>query len=307
MNTRILVAADGSADSVGALHTAQWLSTAGGRDVTVLTVLEPAGVYDAGFAAPPLWREELRNHQAEALRRVVLDQLRALGAKIPESSVRVETGSPGRTIVRTAHRTGAGLIVLGIGQHAAMDRWAGREVALQVARLAHVPVLAVPRDVSSLPRRVVVGVDFSSFGRDALRALPAVIPPDAEVHLAHVIHPPTTDPESWLRLYAAYAPRARQAIEDLATELELAHGIHSTVRVLEGPPARSLLEFAEELGADLIATGSHGRGFWSRLVLGSVTTRVLRGSAGAVLVVPPPESPAELLSEPTPADALALS
>jgi nucleotide-binding universal stress UspA family protein len=306
MNTRILAAVDGSPESTGALRIAQCLSEGGGNDVTVLTVLESIGVYDTGPASLPPVRADPRHRQAESLRAAVLDRIRVLGAAALEDAVRVEIGPPARTIVRVAHQAGAGLIVLGLGRHGAMDRWAGHEVALQVARLAHVPVLAVPRYVAGLPRRVLVGLDFSSFSRATLRALPAVLAAGAEVHLAHVIHPPVTDPEGWLGFYSAHAPRVRWAVEQAATELELAHRIRATVHVVEGAPARSLLELADELDVELIATGSHGHGFWSRLVLGSVSSQVLRGARCAVLIVPPPELPAELVQGAAPAEALAL-
>lgn len=306
MTNRILAAVDGRPESVGALRTALWLNETGGNEVTVLTVLESVGLFDPGLTPSPLHYAGLENRQVNSLRRAVQDKIRALGADVLEDAVRVEIGPPARTIVWAAHRAGASLIVMGIGGHGAMDRLAGREVALQVARLAHVPVLAVPRYVSALPRRVLVGLDFSSFGQETLRALPAVLAPDAEVHLAHAISPRASDSEGWLQLYTAHGPRVRQAIEQAAMELELAHGIRAVVHVVEGDPARSLLDLAEELDVELIATGSHGHGFWSRLVLGSVSSRVLRGARCAVLVVPPPELPAELVHHASPAGGLAV-
>ena len=306
MTNRILAAVDGRPESVGALRTALWLNETGGNEVTVLTVLESVGLFDPGLTPSPLHYAGLENRQVNSLRRAVQDKIRALGADVLEDAVRVEIGPPARTIVWAAHRAGASLIVMGIGGHGAMDRLAGREVALQVARLAHVPVLAVPRYVSALPRRVLVGLDFSSFGQETLRALPAVLAPDAEVHLAHAISPRASDSEGWLQLYAAHGPRVRQAIEQAAMELELAHGIRAVVHVVEGDPAQSLLDLAEELDVELIATGSHGHGFWGLLVLGSVSSRVLRGARCAVLIVPPPELPAELVHHPSPAGGLAV-
>jgi hypothetical protein len=57
--------------------------------------------------------------------------------------------------------------------------------------------------------------------------------------------------------------------------------------VLSGDPARELLAYAARVGADLVAAGSHGHGFISRLVLGSVTTKLLRAARCSVLVIPP--------------------
>ncbi|HXF43773.1 MAG TPA: universal stress protein [Pyrinomonadaceae bacterium] len=54
--------------------------------------------------------------------------------------------------------------------------------------------------------------------------------------------------------------------------------------VLKGSPEREIVEFAKSWGADLIVVGSHGRGFWGRL-LGSVSDGVTHHSTCSVLVV----------------------
>ena len=57
------------------------------------------------------------------------------------------------------------------------------------------------------------------------------------------------------------------------------------VRVMEGRPVDVILKAAEQAGADLIVMGTHGRGGINRLVVGSVTDRVLRQSPIPVLAV----------------------
>jgi nucleotide-binding universal stress UspA family protein len=59
--------------------------------------------------------------------------------------------------------------------------------------------------------------------------------------------------------------------------------------VVEEHPAAAILHEAETCGADLIAIETHGRGGLSRLFLGSVADKVLRGSALPVLVHHPSE------------------
>jgi nucleotide-binding universal stress UspA family protein len=53
---------------------------------------------------------------------------------------------------------------------------------------------------------------------------------------------------------------------------------------LAGPPAQTIVEKAEDWGADLIVMGSHG-GFWKRALLGSVSIRVLNHARCSVLIV----------------------
>lgn len=57
-----------------------------------------------------------------------------------------------------------------------------------------------------------------------------------------------------------------------------------TTDVLHGAPDQQIIERAREWKADLIVVGSHGRGFWGRL-LGSVSDGVVHHAPCSVLVV----------------------
>jgi hypothetical protein len=72
--------------------------------------------------------------------------------------------------------------------------------------------------------------------------------------------------------------------------------------VLTGLPASELLAYASRVDADMISTGTHGRGFVARTLIGSVTTNLLRGATCAVLAMPRDPLPARA---PTAEDAAA--
>ncbi len=55
--------------------------------------------------------------------------------------------------------------------------------------------------------------------------------------------------------------------------------------VLEGAPSRVIIEEADSAECDLIVMGTHGRGGIDRLLLGSVTERVVRRASVPVLTV----------------------
>ncbi len=61
--------------------------------------------------------------------------------------------------------------------------------------------------------------------------------------------------------------------------------IDLTIQVSMGTPEEILLETAKEWNADLIVVGSHGRGFWGRMLLGSVTDALVHHAPCSVLVV----------------------
>jgi nucleotide-binding universal stress UspA family protein len=63
--------------------------------------------------------------------------------------------------------------------------------------------------------------------------------------------------------------------------------------VLSGEPRVEILRELEERPADLVVLGTHGRGGWDRLVLGSVASTVARKALCSVLVVPPEAALAE--------------
>ena len=59
--------------------------------------------------------------------------------------------------------------------------------------------------------------------------------------------------------------------------------------VIGGPPGSGILTVADDIGADLIVTGSRGRGRLARAVLGSVSTHLVQNAGCDVLVVHPRE------------------
>ena len=58
-----------------------------------------------------------------------------------------------------------------------------------------------------------------------------------------------------------------------------------TTEVREGRPAAEICEYAREIDADVVATGTRGRHGENRLLLGSVAERIVRTSPVPVLTV----------------------
>ena len=80
------------------------------------------------------------------------------------------------------------------------------------------------------------------------------------------------------------AAHAKRYLMNWAKDLR-DHGITASYNVLEGVPARTILDFAAKENAGLIVMMSHGRGRFKRAILGSVTDAVIRGGAVPVLVI----------------------
>ena len=68
---------------------------------------------------------------------------------------------------------------------------------------------------------------------------------------------------------------------------ESGEGVSITIRTAEGHPSAEILNASMEMAPDLLVIGTHGRSGFQRLVLGSVTEKVLRRAPCPVLSVPP--------------------
>ena len=64
-----------------------------------------------------------------------------------------------------------------------------------------------------------------------------------------------------------------------------AAGVEVETRVLKGHPAEKIISFAEDNNIDMIIVGSLGKGGYERVVLGSVSEKIVRHSKVPVLVV----------------------
>lgn len=64
-------------------------------------------------------------------------------------------------------------------------------------------------------------------------------------------------------------------------------GFRVVTMMREGPVAETILDVADEIGADVIAMCTHGRTGPARWLLGSVADRVVRGSRVPVMLIRP--------------------
>lgn len=299
MIRRMLIAADGRAESLAALRLARTLAEAKGMEGEVVTVLQPAmpWMYDPMAGAAAVYWDAL-DAQKDMQRAAVRTQLAAVGGAAAGWPVEAVVGPCALTIARHAAERGAELIVMGSGRHEWSDRLLGHETVLDVLRVAHTPVLAVPSDGGELPRSALVATDFSEQSMAAARAAVGLLAPEAVVHVVNVSWTPAVEVawaalDTWSETYEAGAwARLDEVAEELRRPGRTVH-----THLLKGDLADALLAFAEREHVELVATGSHGYGFVSRAILGSLSTRMVRGAHCAVLVAPPRTPSAALHGE----------
>lgn len=203
--------------------------------------------------------------------------------------------SPEVGILDYAERVGADLVVMSTHGRTGLDRVLTGSTTEAVVRRARCPVLtlqtAAERTVVSV-KRILVPTDFSAATYHALaHAVALARLHGAALDLVHIVEPP---PEVWIGGevigWNENSPRrvddARAALQDLTDEVGI-HNIPLTLHVLMGPPARGILDAAERVDADLIVMGTHGRTGARRLLVGSVTEKVVQRAPCPVFVVNP--------------------
>ena len=284
----ILMATDGTERSDGALRVAAARAKATGATLELMSVIQTEPI----LAADGMTFGDTEILTRLTARRVTVEQqiVRVLGRDVILSLTVLE-GNPAYTISRIAIERRAALVVVGLGRHLIADRLFSDETALQLARIARSPVLAVPAAACTAPRHAVVAIDFSEIATRAAQSAIEAVSDDGRVDLVHVM-PRVSEDAFAIEAQAPYERWAEEQLAAVARQLVVPDGVTVTRVALRGQPASEVLEYATRVGADLISTGTHGRGFVARAILGSVTTKLLRGATCTLLAVPRDPLPA---------------
>ena len=226
----------------------------------------------------------------------VLAQLDRVGAR--RDGVDMLDGDPPAVIARVARDANASMIVCGLGDHDEGNYPFRDETTLRLVRRANAPVLATAPDMHHAPRRIVVAMDFSETSMNAARWAMRIAGLGAVVNLVHVqprdVDIRTRTADAIRELFdesdrgnepPAFDPHA--ALGQIRAELDAPPGMTVRRLVLQGDPATELLAYASGINADLIAAGSNGTGFVSRMLVGRVASRIVRHSRRSILIVPP--------------------
>lgn len=140
--------------------------------------------------------------------------------------------------------------------------------------------------MSWFPKRtVVVPVDFSDDSLAAVDTALELVAEPSGVQVVHVLPEASMmDPDPvWLEI--DNANRAERTIEALQQRLPGEKYEKIQFQVEFGDPGYRIADFAQRVAADLVVIPSHGRTGLGRMLLGSVTERVIRLSHCPVLVL----------------------
>lgn len=266
--SRLLACTDGSDEGQNAVAQALVLAQACGSKLHVLQVVEIVPEFEA--VAP-----DLRACLEEEIRRQKDATTSEAGRKEVQLDYRVlHSVSPFAAIVEEAEKIRPNLIILGRYGRTALVRLFMGSVTARVIGLSPFNVLVVPRDASLAFRRLLIASDGSEFSQAALTEVIAMAG-RADAMLFGIAV-------------------AREEGEIIEAE-EIVHGMLAAANrdgvSFQGSSPQGLaadegiIRVALENHVDLIVMGSHGRTGFQRLLMGSVTERVIGQAPCPILVV----------------------
>ncbi len=282
----VIVGVDGSERSVEALALADLLGPALGRRV-VITHVHPYRRLSSLFAEGEY--ERLEREVADS----TFEQIRVHLPSVPERRMQVVAGeSPAAGLHALAEAEAATLIVVGSSHRSAIGRILVGGTGERLLSGASAPVAVAPAGYATAAAGIqTVGCGFDG-SQESHRALAwaaelarttsarlrvlSVYEPTLPVSLALGGGLPTASINEVLR---------RQCDEELAQAMSaLDADIDATGTLLDGD-ARELLA-GESAGLDLLVVGSRGYGPLRAVLLGSVSSALVRSAQSPLVVVP---------------------
>ncbi len=308
MFKQILIPLDGSTRAEKALPVAARLAHASNGSIVLLRVAKLPVDYGGGYTQAPLLTEQIIETE--------LDQadnyLKSIATSDILKGITIKTeamfGQPLQDILSVAEMRRVDLIVICSHGRAGLMRWALGSVAQALAHHSSIPLLVlreggpVPAfsqaDVTR-PLCAFVALDGSPFAETALGPAANLVtalaaPNEGILHLIQVVTNRAEKAQQSAKTYiTGVTERLQQKLKGLNLSItwsllrdkDVAGAIVDMAEHSEGKPKAEGFS-----GCDLIAMSTHGRGGLERLMMGSVTERVLHATRLPVLIVRPQRS-----------------
>jgi nucleotide-binding universal stress UspA family protein len=291
MYDTVLVPTDGSEGAEAAARHGLYLATAFDSQIHLLSVVDERSYSSALADLDPTSREQREVFEQQANEAV--DHLEEL---VSESSVTchtaVEHGIPHEAIQSYVAEHDIDLVSMGTHGRTGLDRLLFGSVTERVVRTSDVPVLTTrhePDDRSSYDR-ILIPTDGSESATAAIDHGIAIAERfDATVHALSVVdvnavagaYDAGPGIPALLKSLEEGCEQAVVAVEDACEN----HNLDVVTEVAQGTPYRTIQEYVDDEGVDLITMGTHGRTGLERYLIGGVTERTVRTSDVPVLTV----------------------
>lgn len=267
---RILAVTDGSEASRGATREAIRLAQRTDGNLFLMSVLMSNPEHES------MARQLIEKENQDAI-----NYLETIKAEANEAGISAEfTVRHGveihQEIVDEAEKRQVDIIVMGRRGLTGLQRLMMGSNTAKVIGYAHCSVLVVPKDAKIKGKKILLSVDGSRYSDTAATAAMRIAKIlKAEVRVISVVY---SDHQE---------KRHHEAVENVkrVEAFMTKEGIKVSGQILSGKPGEAIIEEAKAREVDLIVVGSHGRTGLERLLMGSVSDRVIGYSDCAVLVV----------------------
>lgn len=235
----------------------------------------------AGTEQPELLNEAVRDAARSAVRDTLADA-------VPDEalqSLEVRTGRSATVIRDCVREWQAGLAVLGGKHHSMLGRWVSGSTAHTLVRSLDVPLFVTAR--TPLPiRSIVAAVDLSDAAGPTIQAAERLAQVfDARLHIVHIVEPLPIIPDTPLQFNDEEVYRRSEEHLDQYVWPLIAYP-STTTGLRRGAAVDAITAEVTERNAEVVVLGSHGKGWVDRILIGSVTERVLSALPCSMFIVP---------------------
>lgn len=267
---RIMVATDGSEYSAGAIRVAIAMAAKSGAQLYAVTMVRTNAEYEA--YAPELVKKAAA--EANAHVEAVVAQAGPQGVKC--TPVLRHGDDPYREICDAAEELNADVIVMGRRGRRGLARLMVGDATAKVIGYARCSVLVVPKAADMWHSRVLLGTDGSRCSDAAAVAAGKIAKCcDTPITVVSALVPSHSEKRQ---------QEGREAVERTVMLLRK-DGLEADGLAVPGEADQVVLETARQKGCDLIVVGTHGRTGFGKVLVGSVSERIVGKAEGPVLVV----------------------
>ncbi len=284
---KLLLAIENDDNAATAIRVADAL-TARGAMPSVISAAEPMmpapGTPDSMVLhAEAASGEDFHYHRRRSLQALIA----AATGQDKDWPITSVVGEPSLCIVAEAEAQHSELIVMGIHQHGAFEQAIGENTATSVMGRAAAPVLGVRPALSGLPRRIMIATDFGDASREAAHLAANLAEPGGRVLLVHVKLPVPVVEEGDEGAALVQREGIEHAFLHLTDEISEGKSIRVETVSRTGNAGAQLMAAASLISPDLIVIASQRHHLITRLMLGSVSRKLVREGCWPMLLTPP--------------------
>jgi len=267
---KLLVATDGSEFSKSAVREAISLANICSSKLIAVSVVRTNTEYES--LMPQVVEKDEKEMAAH------LESIKNMASKegVDCETILHLSEDPYQDIVSDAEKRQVNMIILSSHGRTGLKRLMMGSVTAKVIGHAPCNVLIVPLDAKVDCKKILAATDGSDYSEIASR---------------EAISMAKLSGGSLLTLSVAKRdeniPVAEESVK-IVKELAEREGVQVVASTLKGEPYEVIVKTAEQYNAGLIVVGSHGRTGIERLLMGSVTERIIGHSKSPVLVVRKP-------------------